>query len=288
MHITYPLASFRSQAQLIAQASHLRSLPNFDAAWADYTRKLSVFSEANRPISKLLANEDRYRALNFSFTLWAEKVALGGDGSLTYGELYEICRRGEVSSRILKTMLSLAVFSGFLDRRRNPQDGRSWLYKPTGEMIAFPQQWLMPAAQALDALQPDRDRAHRLRTDPGVLIYFFRSAGREFASGVQPMTVQPEFMSFFGQREGGAVFTMALLLSELEGNAPASRSDIATRYGLTKSQVNLLVTTGLEMKLVRLDNGVLRPTDRMRNEHAEWIALSLAFLGHHLWPEDAN
>ena len=279
-------APSRTEAQLRAEAASLRSHPGFPAALVDYTRKLSHYREASRPFAKLIANEDRYRALNFFLTLSAEKVGMGEDGALTYGDLFEICRRGEVSPRILKTMLSLAVFGGFLDRTPNPRDGRSWLYPPTPSMELFPQQWLLRAAEALDAMLPGESRASRLQNGRSSLVHFFRSAGREFASGLEPMTFQPEFQAFYGQKEGGAVFTMALLLAEADNVPSPGRAELAKRYGLTKSQVNQLVSSGIAAGLLGVDKpaGRVHATSALREGHSEWVSISLAFLGHHLAP----
>lgn len=285
MSMIYPPARPRTTAQLKAEAAQLQSLPSYEAALHTYTRQISAYREASRPVAKLIANEDRFRTLNFFFTMWAEKLGHGLDGALTYGELFEICRRGEVSPRILKTTLSIGEVLGYFERSKNPDDGRSWLYRPTPQMLLFPHQWLLPATHALDTLVPDRRRGERLEADPAILVYFFRSAGREFASGLQPMTLQPEFMSFYGQKEGGAVFTMGLLLAEIDGLPTPSRAEIAARYGLTKSQVNQLIIAGQSAGLLEVEAGVPRSTKALRDGHSEWVALSLAFLGHHLWPE---
>jgi hypothetical protein len=105
MSMIYPPAQPRTAAQLKAEAAHLRSLSGYEEAHHTYTRQISAYREASRPVAKLIANEDRFRTLNFFFTMWAEKIGAGSDGALTYGELYEICRRGEVSPRILKNTL---------------------------------------------------------------------------------------------------------------------------------------------------------------------------------------
>ncbi|SMQ58599.1 hypothetical protein SAMN06295905_0105 [Devosia lucknowensis] len=279
-----PLAQPRTEEQFRKDTAAVLDHPDFGLIHDRYTTSLSFYREASRPFAKLIANEDRYRALNFLFTIWAEKVGHGLDGSMTYGELHEICRRGEISPRILKTTLSLATLYGFLERRPNPADGRSWLYIPTPAMIAFPQQWLMPAANALDALFPGQDRSGRLAQDSGALVHFLRSAGREFAAGTQPQTMQADFQEFYGRKEGGASFTMGLLVADAQGQPPLSRSEMASRYGLTKSQVTQLIAMGEQKGLMLVRNGVPMPTDLLRKNHAEWVALSLAFLGHHLLP----
>lgn len=246
-----------------------------------------AFREAARPYGKLIANEDRFRVVNFFFPLWAESLAGGGSGALTYGELYEVCRRGEVTSRVLKNTLALAVHLGFLTRTPNPSDRRSWLYAPTALMTAFPYQWMVPATIALDALLPGRSLTEQIQSDFRLLIHFFRSAGREFDAGLQPARLVPRFMQFSGHKEGATLLAMALLAAEMAGLAYPTRAEVAEQFGLTKSQVSQLVATGVEMGFFSITSGVVHPTQALREGHNDWVAVALAFLHHHLRP-DAN
>ncbi|MET3924695.1 hypothetical protein [Devosia sp. 2618] len=282
----YPLAPVRTEALLRIQAAALQAHPKFDQALHLYTRGVSDYREANHGIGKLTANEDRYRALNFFFYLWAESVAKGEGGAVTYSALFEVCRRGEVTTRTLKTMLALAIFTGFAERRPHPTDRRSKLYIPTARMIAFPDYWITPAAAANDLLLPGADRVRRLRDDPDLLVHFFRSSGREFGAGVQPMTIQPEFMAFYGNKEGGSAMVMALLLADMENLPPPNRAEISRRFGLSKSQVTQLIAQGQAAGMLQISDGVVRATQTLHDDHAEWTALCLAFLDPHMCPPD--
>jgi len=272
----------RTIAQLHEEADRLAALPAFPTTLLHYTRRLAAFRQNIRPLAKLVANEVRYRVVNFMFWIWAEKLAHGAPGTMTYGELHALCLQGGVTPRQLKTTLALAVFTGFLDRVPNPADRRSWIYTPTALMLAFPLQWILPAAEALDLLVSDTDRTTPLHRDQTALIHFLRSAAREFAAGIHPLAEPSAFMDFFGRREGGSVIVMSVLIAEMDGLTPPSRGEIAQRYALSKSQVAELVATAIELGLMTLDNGRLAATDTLRHSHSEWIALSLAFLGHHL------
>jgi hypothetical protein len=168
---------------------------------------------------------------------------------------------------VLKNTLALAVHLGFLTRTPNPTDGRSKLYAPTELMVRFPYLWLEPATRALDELMPGSTFTSRLLNDPDLLVHFFLSAGREFDSGVQPARLVPEFMRFSGRKEGGTPLAMALLLSEMERAPMPSRSEVANSFGLTKSQVNQLVATGIEMGFLTTHKGVAHPIEALREGH---------------------
>lgn len=280
----FQLAPIRSEAELRAQADELKALPNFQECVRRYTGDIAAFREAARPYGKLIANEDRFRVINFIFPLWAASLARGGSGALTYGTIYEVCRRGEVTSRVLKNTLAMAVHLGFLTRTPNPSDRRSWLYSPTELMARFPHQWLVPATLALDDLIPGHALTERLERDPNLLIHFFLSAGREFDAGLQPAKLVPRFMHFCGHREGAPLLAMSLLVAEMDGLPPPGRSEVAARYGLTKSQVAKVVVAGVELGFLSTIDGVAHPTAAMREGNAEWVAVALAFLHHHLHP----
>lgn len=282
----YPPAPVRTETQLRAEAERIRSHPNFDAVLLAYTRRFYALREVTPVIAKLIANEDRYRTLNFLYSVWAESMAHGGEGAFTYSNLFEICRRGEVTPRVLKTTLAVSTYAGFLDRSPHPQDARSWLYRPTRTMLDFPLSWLLPIAESLDTLLPGRQRAEALKNDQAILVHLYRSGGREFVAGVQPIAMMPEFMAFCGRREGGSVIAMGLFLAATDNVRPPSRQDISNRFGISKSQVAQVLAAGEEMGFLTLHNGVAIPTGALFEGHAAWTALSLAFLGHHLWPED--
>jgi len=279
---TPDLAPIRTVAELRAEADALKTLAAFPASVKRYTEGICRFREAARPYGKLIANEDRFRVVHFIFPLWAQRIAAGGDGSLTYGAMHEVCAIGQVSPRVLKTTLALAVHLGFFTREQNPSDRRSWLYVPTPTMAQFPHQWLVPATEALDRLLPGQNLTQRLKSEPELLIRFFLSAGREFFSGLEPPLLVPDFMRFCGHREGATLVAHAMLVAEMNGRPYPSRSEVAAQFALTKSQVAQVIAAGVELGFVTVDAGVAQPTDAMREGNADWTAVALAFLHHHL------
>lgn len=275
----------RTEADLRAQARAMQNNSEFDRAAALYTRKMGAYRERVRELGKLLANEQRFRVINYAYKLWADDLWKGGEGTFSYRSIYKICDRGEVSPRVLKTTLALARHLGFLDHRTDPIDRRNRIYSPTQKMLGFPLNWLIPTAEALDVLSPEMDRAMLLQNDTKLFCQFFRDGGEEFVGGLTPTTLQPEFMSFYGHREGGSILTMALLTAQTEGHAMPKRGDIVRRFALSKSQVANLVEIGEQMGMLTLQGAEIVPTRRLRCDHNEWVALTLAFLEPHLTPK---
>jgi hypothetical protein len=124
------------------------------------------------------------------------------------------------------------------------------------------------------------------RGDRDDIVHLLRSAGREFIAGVQPMTVQLQFMEFWGHKEGAALFSLGLLSAEAQGLPPPSRTELATRFALSKSQITFLVGMGKDLGLYTVDGGEVTPTDSLREQHAEFAALCLVFLERHMLGED--
>lgn len=281
----YPPAPPRGQTQLLAEAAQLRAHPDFETVMLAYTRRWLDLRQVPLPVSKLIANEDRYRVLNFMYSVWAESAVVG-DGSFTYGDLFTIARLGEVSPRIVKTTLAVAGAAGFLTRTPHPDDARRWLYMPSAAMLAFPLTWMLPIAEGLDALRPGPSRAERLAGDLSVLAHLYRSGGREHASGLNPVAMMPRLMQFCGGREGGAVVSYALIAARADNVPAPSRQALSDRFGLSKSQVAQVIAAGRELGYVAVENGSPVATEQMAEDHAQWVALSFAYLGYHMWPED--
>lgn len=77
---------------------------------------------------------------------------------------------------------------------------------------------------------------------------------------------------------------MALLGAEIVGVPYPTRSEVASRFGLTKSQMTNVVAAGVELGFLSVSNVTAHPTQAMREGNTDWVAVALAFLHHHLHP----
>ncbi len=280
-------ATVRSQPgndSLLEEAANLRALPAFDQAVREYTQGLARFREAPRLINKLTSYETRFRVVGYLLYLHVDRERFGPEGGATYVRLLELCtRRQEVSPRVLKTTLSLLKLTRFIETQRNPADLRSTYYRPTARMYGFIQQWLSYAVNSLDALQPEMRRAQRLRDDPAFIERFLVAGGRAHIEAEPPADRMPEFIAFFGHREGAGALIIATMLAFVEGSPLPSRARIAKRFGLSKTQVQNLIGEGVKFGFFEVDDaGAPAITPRLHDNYRRWISIELAFYMRHM------
>ncbi|TXJ34004.1 MAG: hypothetical protein E6Q28_00685 [Afipia sp.] len=271
---------------LLAEAAQLRASPAFTAAVREYTVAIARFREAPRLINKLMASETRFRLTAYVFCFAAYYERHGPLGGVTYTQLLELCSlREELTPRTLKTTLTLLKLAGFVKTSRNPSDRRSKSYHPTPRMVDFVKSWMPHAVNALDAVQPEMQRAQMLAHDPDFIRRFAAAAGHAHAAGIPLIDRMPEFTCFFGKREGAIPVVLAVMLSDI-GSAPLpSRAQIAKRFGLSKTQVSNMVAEGTELGFFSVDEtGIPGATAHLRDSYARFISIELAFYARHMQP----
>ena len=272
--------------QLLAEAARLRALPAFPGAVREYTVGLMRFREAPRLINKLTSYDARFRVNGYLLYLHADRERFGPDGGATYGRLYDLCtRRSEVSPRSLKTTLALLKLTGFVQSVRSESDRRSKFYRPTARMFGFVEQWLTYAVRALDALDPQARREAMLRDDPAFIERFLVSGGRDHVANEPPAGRMPDFIGFFGAREGAATVIISVMLADIDASTLPSRGDIARRFGLSKSQVSNIIVEGARLGFFQVDaTAVPTATPHLRDSYRQWISIELAFYARHMQP----
>jgi hypothetical protein len=271
--------------ELAELAARFAALPAFPQAVREYTVGLARFRESPRLANKLISYDTRWRVVGYLLYLAADRELFGADGGATYGRLLEICtRRQEVSPRVVKTMLALLKFTGFVETVSST-DRRSKLYRPTARMDQFVSLWLSYAVSALDLLEPDRQRTRMLSEDPGFAERFLVSGGREHLTGTPPADRMPEFMAFFGARDGAGAAVLSVMLAAIDGTPVPSRAAIAKKFGLSKTQVSNVMATGEGLGFFTLDGGgVPVATQYLRDSYGRWISIELAFYARHMQP----
>ena len=275
-----------SNDPLLIEAAHLRALPAFPTAVREYTVAIARFREAPRLLTKLMASETRFRLTAYVFYLSADHETYGPLGGATYSRLLELCsQRQELSPRVLKTTLALLKLAGFIKTSQNTSDRRSKSYYPTPRMMDFVKSWMPHAVNALDALQPDMQRAQMLAEDPDFIRRFAAAAGHEHATGIPLIDRMPEFTCFFGKREGAIPVVLAVMLSDIDGLPLPSRAQIAKRFGLSKTQVSNMIAEGAKLGFFSTDEaGTPRATACLRDSYARFISIELAFYARHMRP----
>jgi hypothetical protein len=269
---------------LLAEAAALRALPAFAQAIREYSVGLAKFREDSRLINKMVSYDSRHRVVGYLFYLHADRERYGPAGGATYGRLHDLCtRRNEVSPRTLKTTLALLRLTGFVSTVRGETDRRQKFYRPMPRMLAFVEGWLGYATAALDTLQPRMRRGEMLRDDPTFIERFLVAGGRDHADNEPPADRMPEFIGFFGAREGANAVILAVILAGTDGTPVPSRARIAKRYGLSKTQITHVIGEGERIGYFAVDAaGIAAATQKLRDDFSRWISIELAFYARHM------
>lgn len=150
-------------------------------------------------------------------------------------------------------------------------------------MLAFVEGWLGYATATLDTLQPRMRRGEMLRDDPTFIERFLISGGRDHVDNQPPADRMPEFIGFFGAREGANAVILAVILAGTDGTPMPSRARIAKRYGLSKTQVTNVIGEGERIGYFAVDAaGIPATTQKLREDFSRWISIELAFYARHM------
>jgi hypothetical protein len=268
------------------EAARLAALPAFPKAVREYTVATARFRESPRLVNKLISYHTRWRVVSYLIYLAADRETYGPLGGATYGRMLELCTpRKTASPRVLKTVLALLKFTGFVETVSDGVDRRLKHYRPTARMSGFIDGWLSYAVATLDILHPEVNRTALLRDDPGLAERFFISAGRSHATDQLLADRMPEFMAFFGERDGATAVMLTLMLADIDGTPMPSRAAIAERFGFSKSQISKVLVEGEALGFFKLDAaGIPVATQRLRDQYRRWISTELAFYAHHMRP----
>jgi hypothetical protein len=271
---------------IAVEAMRLAASPAFPQAVHQYTVATARFRESPRIANKLISYHTRWRVVGYLLYLAADRETFGPLGGATHGRLLELCTpRKTASPRVLKTVLALLRFTGFVETVTDVVDRRLKLYRPTAKMAVFIDRWLSYAVATLDILEPDVNRTALMRDDPGLAERFFISSGRSHAAGMLLTDRMPEFMAFFAEREGATAVMLAVMLADIDGTAVPSRAAIAQRFGFSKSQIAKVLIEGEALGYLNLDAaGVPCATQRLRDDYRRWISIELAFYAQHIRP----
>lgn len=281
MHELAAIHSPGAADALLEEAAALRAHPAFEAAVIAYCAGLVRYREQTRLVSKLSANETRLRVIGYLLHLSAVGIEAGGDGGVSYGTLREISL-GEVSDRVLNTMLALLQLLGLVESWRSGSDRRVKFYRPSSRLLDLARAMYANSAAALDCIEPAAGRAQRLAHDPAFFNRMLVEAGRAHAAD-PPAGRMPEFIAFFGAREGAGTISTRLLLGALSGPPVASRAALARQFGLSKTQVADVIAAGAGLGYFSLDPTTTPvPTPLLAEHLTRWISIELAFMARHM------
>jgi hypothetical protein len=112
--------------------------------------------------------------------------------------------------------------------------------------------------------------------------FSYRAAGP--TSRPSPLVERmPEFVAFFGSRDGAAALAHAVLLTDIDGLPVPSRAEVAKLCGFSKSQITRVLKDGEARGYFVVDSaGAPAPTPRLRASYSKWVSIELAFYTVHM------
>lgn len=266
-------------AAVLERRSCLLRHDRFVDAVRQHTDGVLRVRESIRDASKMLAKEERYRAFTI-FTAMAAEALLesGGEGAVPFRVFYETCTaRARLSDRSAKTVAALLVHYRFANARDDPGDRRRKLLVPTARMTDYILSWSIPAYEALDTL----DRPGGVGTLEEQVLRTFASARDSYAkAGPAFFGDNPDFTRVFGLMEGGSVVCMSALSASFAARPGPTRTEIATRFALSRAQVSQVIAEGRAAGLFTASAAV-EPSPALTTIYLECEATVLAFIDIH-------
>jgi DNA-binding MarR family transcriptional regulator len=262
---------------LLEEATRLAALPTFHSAVREYTIRATAFRRGPRVVNKLISYDKRWRVISYLLYFALDHERYGPAGGATYKRLLDVCTTQlAISPRVLKTALALLQISGYVKTVRNDSDRRSKSYQPTARIFEFVHQWLSYAVNTLDVLEPEMQRARLLREDPEFAKRFLVQAGRARLEDGPIVNRMPNYIAFFGRREGASAVLLAVALSHMDKTDVPSRNEIANRFSISKTQVNTILAEAEAEGFIRFAAGAPRPTELLLEAQRRWISIELA------------
>ena len=270
---------------LLEEAARLAALPTFHRAVREYTIRAAVFRRGPRVVNKLISYDKRWRVVSYLLYFALDHERYGPAGGATYKRLLDLCTtKLAISPRVLKTVLALLQVSGYVKTVRSDSDRRSKFYQPTARIFEFVHQWLSYAVNTLDILEPEMQRARLLREDPEFATRFLVYGGRARLEDEPIVSRMPNYIAFFGRREGATAVLLTVVLSHMDKTDVPSRNQIATRFSMSKTQVNTIFAEADAEGLLRFEAAGPRPTELLLEAHRRWISIEMAFYAQCMRP----
>ena len=262
---------------ILERAMQIRAAARFPEAVKAFTDRMVEFRlNGPRHINKLFGQDARYRMVCFTLYLHYDTTDAGLNQGASYTRLLELTAKTTGGGhRVVETTLDLMLAMGLVTVERGPSDRRLKLYRPTAAMFRMLRVWLEGSLAPLDLIEPHANRVARLHAGDEIMRQFFLGVGRAFRDG-EPFTRRlPRFSCFF-DREGGWPF-LAIAVTQALANSPLpGRGAIASRLGISKSQIAVVSTEATRLGLLRVHDGAVYATPELVSEYEQWVAICLA------------
>lgn len=242
----------QARLAIAAIASH----PRMPAARRLYLREFLDLYGGNPFLGRLLLEQGRFFVHFITVHLFAGHEPDRRETWPTVGALKQrLAAFGFASPRQVDHLIGRLQDAGFLSVQPAPDDRRVRLLLPTEAMLGHDRRWLAVHHAPMTVLWPERDYTRVMHGDPDFQLAHRRESARRMAAGLQIMASVPETMLFFNHA-GGHMVRSALLWTAMENENDTSvavpYAELASRFGVSRTQVRVILRGAEALELVRL------------------------------------
>jgi hypothetical protein len=143
--------------------------------------------------------------------------------------------------------------------------------------------WLGYGIAALEALEPERGWARMFAEDQNLTRRFLVSGGRDHLAERPLAELMPEPLADLRLQAGAFSVILAVLIAASDERVAPSRSEIARRFGMSKTQVSNVIAAAAARKLFVLDDaGRPTPSALLRDAYGHWVSIEVAYYAEHM------
>jgi len=234
------------------------SHPQFPAARRAYIEGLFGLYENNQFMNRLLIEATRSLVFFTALGLWADYELHDRATWPTVGLLkQQVEPYGLSTGRRIEALISRFVDAGYMTLSAPAADRRVRIITPTDKMMAHDLEWLAVHYRPLQILFPETGYHQPMQRDP-TFQRNLRKISRQFAAyAAQLMESNPAVM-FFMQRDAGTMILLKLIsLGNAHGAARVSLSDLADRFGISRTHVRNTILEAEKRSLLRFSDTII-------------------------------
>ncbi|MBZ9741326.1 MULTISPECIES: helix-turn-helix domain-containing protein [unclassified Mesorhizobium] len=216
--------------------------PAFAEARAVWIEGMLGLYENNPFLSRLLAATQRSAVFFNTLVLDAAHDPTDRSTWPTIALVQEVMAPYGVSSRRnIETIVARFVETGFLSRHEVAADRRVRLLVPTEKMVAHDLDWVRVYYSPLAAMFPGCGYAPPMRRDPIFRTAVRRASSPGLGDAVKLLANNPA-ITFIMNRDAGMMVLIKLVQTgAAAGPAPLDFSDLAKRFGISRTHVRRLL-----------------------------------------------
>jgi hypothetical protein len=269
----------QSQAAAHHTPEEILAHPQFAAARAAYIEGLFSLYENDRFMNRLLIEATRSVVFFTALVIYAGYDEKDRSSWPTIGVLKRAVEPyGLSAARRLDGLISQFVDTGYLVMSTPADDRRVRVLTPAKKMIAHDLEWLAVHYRPLRVMFPDTGYDPPLQKSPA-FQRTLRKISKEFSGyAAQLMAANPSVM-FFMQRDAGTMILLKMLYGNEAGTAiRMSFSDLADRFGVSRTHVRKLVKEAEKQSLLQCSESTVTLTPALVAAYDRFVADTMS--GH--------